>query len=335
MVSFLSHTVVVVDIPLNSSLVLAAVVGLWLLWVAPQYLRGRQAPATSVPGQTGSASGATSSAANEPDPSSQGNIMYNTSTGVQPQHGPGRPQPRADRGSGDRPAQSAAASAAPLRIRYDRLVLASLGLVLLVSILVGGVAALLGMVSGWLPGAAAIGAFAVFAALRNLAIRDRRARRARHAAAAAARQIPQPVAAAPVRSNPRADIVFDASTSSAPDSGATLTPAAPPAPSSTPVPKPLPRLTAGELRAAALAEAAKSAEASSWEPVAVPKPTYVDAPMAPRPAPKPLAVPASPKSVLKTPIRPVTAPAAGSTPIDPRPATGILNLDDVLQRRRA
>ena len=102
-----------------------------------------------------------------------------------------------------------------------------------------------------------------------------------------------------------------------------------------PAPKPVPRLTAAELRAAALAEAAKSAEASSWEPVAVPKPTYVDAAKAPRPAPQPMAVPASPKPVLKTPIRPLTAPPAGSTAIDPRPATGILNLDDVLQRRRA
>lgn len=260
--------------------------------------------------------------------------MYNTSTGVQPPHGPGRPQPRADRGSGDTPARPADAPAAPLRIRYDRLLLAGLGLVLLAGILVGGIAALLGVVSGWLPGAAAIGTVVVFAALRNLAVRDRRARRARYAAAAA-RQTPQPAAAAPIRSNPRADIVFDASTSSAQENGATLAPAAPPVRASAPVPKPLPRLTAGELRAAALAEAAKSAEASSWEPVAVPKPTYVDAPMAPRPAPKPLAVPASPKSVLKTPIRPVVAPAAGSTPIDPRPATGMLNLDDVLQRRRA
>lgn len=97
----------------------------------------------------------------------------------------------------------------------------------------------------------------------------------------------------------------------------------------------MPRLTAQELRAAALAEAAKSAEASSWEPVAVPKPTYVDAAKATRPEPAPLAVPATPKPVLKTPIRPIAAPAAGTTAIEPRPATGILNLDDVLQRRRA
>ncbi|MBD8044074.1 hypothetical protein H9638_09670 [Arthrobacter sp. Sa2BUA2] len=318
------------DIPLNSSLVLAAAVGLWLLWVAPQYLQRRQAPAASVPGRAGTASSAASSAANEPDPSSQGNIMYNTSTGVQPPHGPGRPQPGADRGSGETPA---AAPAAPLRIRYDRLVLAGLGLVFLAGILAGGTAALLGVVSGWLPGAAALGTLAVFAALRNLAVRDRRARRARHAAAAA-RRAAEPAAAAPVRPNPKADIVFDASSSAAPENAAAAAPSQPVQPSM-PVPKPLPRLTAGELRAAALAEAAKSAEASSWEPVAVPKPTYVDAPMAPRPAPKPLAVPASPKPVLKTPIRPVAAPAAGSTPIDPRPATGILNLDDVLQRRRA
>ncbi|MBD7995244.1 hypothetical protein H9639_08045 [Arthrobacter sp. Sa2CUA1] len=319
------------DIPLNSSLVLAAAVGLWLLWVVPQYLHGRQEPAASVPGRTGSAASAASSAANEPDPSSQGNIMYNTSTGVQPPHGPGRPQQGADRGSGDT-ARPAAAAAAPFRVRYDRLVLAGLGLVFLAGVLTGGIAALLGLVSGWLPAAAAAGTLAVFAGLRNLAVRDRRARRARYAAAMAQRAA-EPAAATPSRHNPKADIVFDASSSAASAKG---TPA--PAPSvqpAAPAPKPLPRLSAGELRAAALAEAAKSAEASSWEPVDVPKPTYVDAPMAPRPAPKPLAVPASPKPVLKTPIRPVAAPAAGSTPIDPRPATGILNLDDVLQRRRA
>jgi len=259
--------------------------------------------------------------------------MYNTSTGVQPPHGPGRPQPGADRGSGDTPARPAA-PAAPLRIRYDRLVLAGLGLLFLAGILAGGAAALLGMVSGWLPAAAALGTVTVFAALRNLAVRDRGVRRASRAAALADRSV-QPAAAAPIRSNPRADVVFDASPPVAAESGAASPAAAPPVRPSAPAPKPLPRLTAAELRAAALAEAAKSAEASSWEPVDVPKPTYVDAPMAQRPAPKPLAAPAAPKPVLKTPIRPVAAPAAGSTPIDPRPATGILNLDDVLQRRRA
>ena len=258
--------------------------------------------------------------------------MYNTSTGVQPPHGPGRPLPGADRGSGSTPARPASAAAGPLRIRYGRLALAGLGLLFLAGILAGGTAALLGAVSGWLPVGAVVGTIGVFGVLRNLAVRDRRARRARQAAAAAARRSVQPAPAAPARVNPGADTVFDASSSAGADGRAV---AAAPVQPSAPAPKPVPRLTAAELRAAALAEAAKSAEASSWEPVAVPKPTYVDAAMAPRPAPKPMAVPASPKPVLKTPIRPVAAPPAGSTAIDPRPATGILNLDDVLQRRRA
>ena len=317
------------DFPLNSSLVLAAAVGLWLLWVAPQYLHGKQVPAPSR-GAAGTPDRAASSAATEPDPSSQGNTMHNTSTGVQ--H---TPHPKGRSGSGAGPAGQAAAVNAPgpLKIRYGRLSLAVLGLAFTLTVLAGGIAALFGAVSGWIPAGAALGAVAAGAALRSLAVRDQRARRARREAAAA-RQARASAAPAPVRSNPKADTVFDAAGEEAarkaqlPEEAEPVRPAAP-------APKPVPRLTAEELRAAALAEAAKSAEASSWQPVAVPKPTYVDAPVAPRPAPAPLAVPASPKPVLKTPIRPVTAPAAGSTAIEPRPATGILNLDDVLQRRRA
>ncbi|MBF4993800.1 hypothetical protein ITX31_06710 [Arthrobacter gandavensis] len=316
------------DFPLNSSLVLAAAVGLWLLWVAPQYLHGKQVPAPS-PGRTGTAERAPSSAATEPNPSSQGNTMYNTSNGVQ--H-----TPHLRAGSAAGAALSGGvlpATAGPLKIRYGRLSLAVLGLFCVVAVVGGGAAALLGAVSGWIPAAAALGAAAVVASLRSLAVRDRRERRARRAAAAAVtNQDSRPQA--PVRSNPKADTVFDAAGNDG-DGPAVLPAAAEPVRPAAPQPKPIPRLTAQELRAAALAEAAKSAEAASWQPVAVPKPTYVDAPAAPRPAPEPLAVPAAPKPVLKTPIRSVAAPAAGSTAIEPRTATGILNLDDVLQRRRA
>lgn len=315
------------DFPLNSSLVLAAAVGLWLLWVAPQYLHGKQVPAPS-PGHAGTAERAPSSAATEPDPSSQGNTMYNTSTGAQ--------HPPHLRGSSAAGAASAADAVpapvpGPLKIRYGRLTLAVFGLLFIAAVVGGGAAALFGAVSGWIPAGAALGAAAVVVSLRSLAVRDKRERQARRAAAATQRYTEPP---APVRSNPKADTVFDAAGKDA-DRKAELPAAAEPVRPAAPQPKPVPRLTAQELRAAALAEAAKSAEASSWQPVAVPKPTYVDAPAAPRPAPEPLAVPASPKPVLKTPIRPLAAPAPGSTAIEPRPATGILNLDDVLQRRRA
>ncbi|MFZ3452545.1 hypothetical protein [Arthrobacter sp. 7Tela_A1] len=258
--------------------------------------------------------------------------MHNTSTGVQhTPHGSVRPASGPGSSAGVPSSGQAAPVPAPLRLRYGRITLALLGLVFIAGVLAGSIAALLGAVSGWLPAASAIGIAGVFGSLRSLAVRDRRNRQARRQAAARAAQREQ--APAPRPANPRADAVFDgagAETKAAPAAAlpAETRPAAP-------APKPIPRLTAQELRDAALAEAAKSAEASSWEPVAVPKPTYVDAPVAPRAAPQPLAAPASPKPVLKTPIRPVAAPVAGSTAIEPRPATGILNLDDVLQRRRA
>ncbi|MER1996290.1 MAG: hypothetical protein ABTA24_07305 [Arthrobacter sp.] len=317
------------DFPLNSSLVLAAAVGLWLLWVAPKYLQGKQVPAPSR-GAAGAVDPSGSSAVTEPDPSSQGNTMHNTSTGAQ--H---TPHPKGRSGSGAGPAgRTAPASVpAPFKVRYGRLTLAVLGLAFTLTVLAGGAAALFGAVSGWVPAAAAVGAAAAVAALRSLALRDQRGRRARREAAAAT-QPAVPSVQTPVRSNPKADAVFDAAGEDAARKAQAAAAAEPVRPSA-PAPRPVPRLTAEELRAAALAEAAKSAEASSWQPVAVPKPTYVDAPAAPRPAPEPLAVPASPKPVLKTPIRAVAAPAAGSTAIEPRPATGILNLDDVLQRRRA
>jgi len=256
--------------------------------------------------------------------------MHNTSTGVQ--H---TPHLKGSSAQGAAPAGHAVPASAPrpLKIRYGRLTLAVLGLLFTATVLAGGAAALFGAVSGWIPAGAALGAAAVVVSLRSLAVRDIRQRRARRAAAAA-RQEPKRAEQAPVRSNPKADTVFDAAGEDAARK-AELSAAAEPVRPAAPERKPVPRLTAEELRAAALAEAAKSAEASSWQPVAVPKPTYVDAPVAPRPAPAPLAAPAAPKPVLKTPIRPLSAPAPGSTPIEPRPATGILNLDDVLQRRRA
>ena len=132
--------------------------------------------------------------------------MHNTSTGVQ--H---TPNPKGRSGSGAGPAGQAAAASAPgpLKVRYGRLTLAVLGLVFTLTVLAGGAAALFGAVSGWIPAGAALGAAAVVVSLRSLAVRDQRARRARREAAAA-RQVPAPAVQAPVRSNPKADAVFDA-----------------------------------------------------------------------------------------------------------------------------
>ena len=119
-----------------------------------------------------------------------------------------------------------------------------------------------------------------------------------------------------------------------------------------PAPKPL---TAQELRQAALAEAVASgdtsvrraadfpaAEGSSWEPVEVPKPTYVEAPKAERAAPS--------RSTCRKPRRPSGSrrssrasrrhrPAAAGPDSEQKPMgkaqSALSNLDDVLQRRRA
>ncbi|WP_178945512.1 hypothetical protein [Kocuria sp. TGY1127_2] len=62
---------------------------------------------------------------------------------------------------------------------------------------------------------------------------------------------------------------------------------------------------------------------SQWSPVELPKPTYVDAPAARREAPSPVEVPTEPKSTSST-----LAEAA-------KKGDSVLNLDDVLSRRRA
>ena len=61
----------------------------------------------------------------------------------------------------------------------------------------------------------------------------------------------------------------------------------------------------------------------TWEPVAVPRPTYMDAPEAQRPAPAPLSQPAPARSTTRSLAE---AEAKGR---------GALDLDDVLTRRRA
>ena len=93
--------------------------------------------------------------------------------------------------------------------------------------------------------------------------------------------------------------------------------------------------TAAELRAAALAVAAEAGEkpvgaGAPWQPVDVPKPTYVEAPKANREDPAPLDLPEAPKPQVKTPIKNSAVAPRAEEPAAPR-----MNLDDILQRRRA
>lgn len=109
---------------------------------------------------------------------------------------------------------------------------------------------------------------------------------------------------------------------------------------------------------------ASAAGSTAWAPVEVPKPTYVDAAKAERRVPAPLDLPDAPRSLARTPIKALEAaaraaeaegdaetPAAASsltttattttpttkptTTTVTAPATGRINLDVVLQRRRA
>lgn len=230
------------------------------------------------------------------------------------------------------------------RIRYGRVAIALAGLLFLATALVSGILQIFGLGNGWLPAGSFLAGIAAVALLRRLAVRDRRRKMkaafAEAMGAPATRHHTAP-AAAPAGAEEtvlRESTLFDAEAAA-------------------PKPKPL---TAVELREAALAvaiaagdhsgQAAKAPEpaapgadeTTSWEPVEVPKPTYVEAPKAERPAPEPLDLPEAPKSAGKPSLKQgsAAAPAVASPNAgQPRPQTkaqsALSNLDDVLQRRRA
>ncbi|WP_102161069.1 hypothetical protein [Zhihengliuella halotolerans] len=217
-----------------------------------------------------------------------------------------------------------------LRVRYGRLGLALIGLTALVTFVVTGALAPFGVVSGlWTLAAAAV-FVGSFVGLRSLAVRDRRRRvlaRINRTYSDAMAAVAGTVAAeAPDHGS---SDVFDAQ----PGSGETER-----------------RLTVEELRAEARRVAAlKAAQrpvsstqaldaGRTWDPVAVPKPTYVEAAKARRPEPQPLPRPEEKKPVnVKSILADTRARsnaaaetiAAGTAPEGPR-----INLDDVLQRRR-
>lgn len=340
------------DFPLNSSLILAVTVGLWLLWVAPYLFRRSKTAATPA-----AAASAAAAPAVLPAPSStairssisadglsqQGKIMHNDSY-----HQPGSPAT----GTGSAPVARGTAGAPEtaqpqpdFSIRYGRTALALAGALALAVVVIGLPLALFGAASWWLPVNALLVAAGAVASLRALAVRDRRLRveAAFRDAMSVGRQPspapqpdpePLPVPEKPVQR--RETVLFDrensAGAKAAAGTGASAEARVITAPGSSDRP-----LTPAELRTAALESAAASAKKSSdrpagppktsttpWEPVAVPKPIYVEAPVAQRPVPAPLVPPQTPKSTARTPLRPGAAPV-----------TGKINLDDVLQRRRA
>ncbi|WP_146070835.1 hypothetical protein [Arthrobacter sp. B1805] len=238
--------------------------------------------------------------------------------------------------------------------RWGRIAVALVGLMALVAVPVTLVLAALNVVSLLVPLACAALTAAAVGVLRFLAIRSRRARINNAFAAAMA----------PVRTT-APETSGTSQTSEMSETTGTAGRAAPQRPTALfdAEDQAVRPLTAMELRTAALAvahgatavsvhsgiqavteeTATQPAGATAWAPVEVPRPTYVDSVKAERQAPAPLDLPEAPKPSSKTPIKAAEAAArSASATADPAtttsgsaPATGRINLDDVLQRRRA
>ncbi len=290
--------------------------------------------------------------------------MYNVSS---PNNDPAaRPENHAPRTPSAGAPRGPQGSQQVFRVRYGRTALALTGALALAAVILGLPLAALGAASWWMPLVGVVLAGASVATLRALAVRDRRLRidaafRAAMSTGSRNHTVPAPqpeveeyreVAAEPVRVQ-RETVLFDAeSTQGAPSGSAQADVAAAPASSSTAPASSARPLTAAELRTAALEFAAASTpqtpagppktSTTPWEPIPVPKPIYVEAPVAQRPAPEPLDPPQTPKPEGRTSLRAGAAapasPAAASSASagsDAAPGTGKINLDDVLQRRRA
>ena len=325
-----------VVLALDSSLVLAAIVGLWLVRVAPFVLQG------TMPAAAGSMRGT-------PKPRTDGpgeNTMM-----MRADQASAGPEQRA---AGTRPEPASARPPSRQRLlapRPGRLTVATVGAVALVAALVTLVLGLVGIVPLLAPLVCVAVTAASVAILRALAVRARRARVEQaftHAMSPVQNVEPveRPTAPPEQSTGPqRATSLFDAEATSA---------------------RPL---TPMQLRTAALSSArppesqesqqrqepldaptelvpvigAIPAGATAWAPVELPRPTYVDAAKVERRTPAPLDLPEAPRPSTNTPIKTSEAAArAESTGEDvdtmtgsTGPATGRINLDDVLQRRRA
>jgi hypothetical protein len=232
--------------------------------------------------------------------------------------------------TGSATAAGSTATTGHFKIRYGRTAIALAGLLSLLTAFVSAVLLAFGLGSPVLPLTCAALAVASVVLLRRLAVRDRKAKvnaafRSAMAAPAvrpAAAQLPPKPEAAPVRSE---SPLFDAE-------------------AHRPAIKPL---TAMELREAALAVAVAAGDTSAvqvapsttWDPVEVPKPVYVEAAKAERPAPEPLELPEAPKATGKPSLKQgaagvPAAPAAEAQQLT-KAQSALSNLDDVLQRRRA
>ncbi|MBT2532013.1 hypothetical protein J7E83_07725 [Arthrobacter sp. ISL-48] len=301
-------------------MILVVAVVLWIVWVAPYVLRNRRhqfQAAADLP---------VDAPATESSDPRAGTVMNMTAQQEKAMDIRKRPETAPDAGT--------TPTTGGFRIRYGRAGIALVGLVALLTAFVSGVLLLFRLGTALLPGSCLAAAVAAVVLLRWLAVRDRKAKvNAAFSAAMSAPPRPRdtpvsrparPEAAAKQPDSP----LFDAEAHQA---------------------KPK-RLTALELREAALAVALEAGDTSvraaaeaapggtTWQPVDVPKPVYVEAAKAERPAPEPLDLPEAPKAVGKPSLKQGTAGAAPAAPAA-KPLTkaqsALSNLDDVLQRRRA
>lgn len=302
-------------------MILVVTVALWMVWVAPYVLRSKRQ-------QVQTATGPADHFDDEPDETQAGVLLTVAPRQEKPMETMHSKAP-ASTFESRMPGHSVVTPApTPFTIRYARLTLALSGLALLLTAVVSAILLVFRVGSFWLPLVSLIGAAVAVVTLRRLALRDLRERRARREARLA--PIPTPARYLPKQQPVEAKetSVFDAEASS----------------------REAARLSAVELRQAALAvalaagdtsaESPQDAKGSSWEPVEVPKPTYVAAPKANRPAPEPLDLPEAPKPVgkpvLKQGIEQVEAAAAAQARVaGAKGQSALSNLDDVLQRRRA
>jgi len=309
----------IVDFPLSSSVILVIAVALWIVWVAPYMLRNRRQhvqvagdmPADDIDEdahelQAGVVLSIT------PRQEKAMETMQSTATAL----------PKESAGAGER--RDATSDAVVFKVRYGRCALALAGLFLLLTAAVSGVLRIIGLVSGWLPLVSIVGVVGTVFLLRRLAIRDRRAKMNRAFRNAMGPTVESPRVSPPASERP-ATKIFDAEAGS----------------------RDATRLTAVELRQAALNVAVAAGDNtvrftaeskdSAWQPVDVPKPTYVDAAKATRPAPEPLDLPDAPKPLGKPTLKQASAPSAAASvqAQHTKPQSALSNLDDVLQRRRA
>ncbi|MDR6413686.1 hypothetical protein [Pseudarthrobacter sulfonivorans] len=308
------------DFPLSSSVILVVAVVLWIVWVAPYVLRNRRHQFQAAAEYLADVPRIESS-----DPRA-GTVMNITAQQEKAMDIRKSPTTAA--------APSGSATTGAFRIRYGRTGIALAGVAALLTAFVSGVLLLFGLGTALLPLAGLAVTVSAVVLLRFLAVRERKAKVDRAFRSAMS---------APVRhKEPRADATDSPRPVYKPESRLFDAEAHEPAP------KPL---TAMELREAALAVAVAAGDTSAatavpmakpadttWEPVEVPKPVYVEAAKAERPAPQPLDLPEAPKAAGKPSLKqgtPAAIPAAQPAKPLTKAQSALSNLDDVLQRRRA